>query len=49
MLVGTTFRIAQLKYTYGCPTLVKECAYYLYFQNQLVRLNLLVSSPKCSV
>ena len=49
MLVSTTFRITELKYTYGCPTLVEACVYYLYFQNQLVTLNLLVSSPKCSV
>ena len=49
MLVSTTFRITELKYTYGGPTLVKECAYYLYIQKQLVTLNLLVSSPKCSV
>ena len=45
----TTFRITELKYTYGCPTLVEACVYYLYFQNQLVTLNLLVSSPKGSV
>ena len=49
MLESTTVRITKLKYTYGCPTLVEACAYYLYFQNQLVTLNLLVSSPKCSV
>ena len=49
MLVSTTFRITELKYTYGCPTLVEACVYYLYFQNQLVTLNLLVSSPKYSV
>ena len=25
MLVSTTFRITELKYTYGCPTLVEAC------------------------
>ena len=49
MLVSTTFRITELKYTYGCPTLVDACVYSLYFQNQLVTLNVLVPSPKCSV
>ena len=49
MLVSTTFRITELKYTYRCPTLVEAFVYYLYFQNQLVTLNLSVSSPKCNV
>ena len=49
MLVSTTFRITERKYTYGCPTLLEACVYYLYFQNQLVTLNLSVCSPKCRV
>ena len=33
MLVICTFRITELHYTYGCPTLIKAYVYEPYVQN----------------
>ena len=42
MLVICTFRITELHYTYGCPTLIKAYVYEPYVQNNWVTLHLWV-------
>ena len=42
MLVICTFRITELHYTYGCPTLIKAHVYKHYVQNNWVTLHLWV-------
>ena len=49
MLVRCTFRMTELLYTYGCPTLIEAYFYELFLRNHWVTLHLLVSSLKCSL
>ena len=42
MLVGSTYRITGLQYTYGCATLSAACVGYLYLENHWVILQLWV-------
>ena len=38
MLVGSTYRITGLQYTYGCATLSAAYVSYLYLENHWVTL-----------
>ena len=49
MLVSYTFKITELHYRYGCPTLIEAYVYKPLVQNHWVILYLFLSSLKCSL
>ena len=44
MLLSCTFRITELHYTFGCPSLIKGYVCMFYLQNYWVTLHLWVRS-----